>query len=164
MSTPCWWGTHDRHHNWDEARQFLEQFSSIEKASFNISTQPGATSYVAFFPSPFGDDATALLITVVDNIVQIIRIEPETAYFASLSINCFPTMGYLLSPVRQTKSYDDDYLWYTVVLLYQDMQFLAICRFSGPISGNPVKLCLDFGPTIDIWSPAEAWTLHNSAG
>jgi hypothetical protein len=156
---PCWWGLTPGITTWDEARQFLEQFSSIEKASFNISTQPGATPYVVYFPSPFGDHSDGALITVFDNIIQTIRIEPETAQLAFTLDQLLSDYGVPTSVLlRQTTVYDVNYIPYTVVLLYQDNRFLAIFHFSAPRWDNPVKLCLDYGPIIDIWSPAEAWT------
>lgn len=156
---PCWWGITPGLTAWSEARQFLEQFSIIERASSSMSMQPDSTAYVAFFPNPDTDDSNGALLTVADGIVQTIRIDPETSRFGftlDRLLSAYGTPSSVL--VRRATSYSQDYLSFTVVLLYQDEHFLAQFHFSAPKSESPLRPCLAYGPHIDIWSPAEAWT------
>jgi hypothetical protein len=149
---PCWWGITPGETSWDEARHFLESFTSIESAEYNFGEE-NSQSYIDFFVNPGpGERFITAFFNIQGGVVQIIRIGKEATQYSFLLHQLLTGYGKPDAILLGSHAGIYQYQAYSLVLVYYEQRILAEFFLEVDTAIQPLEICITTSPSLLVWS------------
>jgi len=163
---PCFWGIIPGHTSWDEAKDFLETFSS-QSETLNFTKSPGVFSDFYYTQ----DDNTLvnlhLSMIVKNDLIQEISVmdfDAPTYHLAEfLANNGMPDQIWLLT-YKQVSYGGGDVVPFLIYLFYKDAQMIVAYGYGqGTVSSDQIEGCVDGSPSLYMWSLGNPLTFQEAS-
>jgi hypothetical protein len=152
---PCWWGITPGETSWDEARHFLQTFSTKILANRKASSQTDGV-YTLYFPHPkYGESFVHIVVEkgLVDILNPFWKMNTPTFQLDRiLSEYGKPDEVY----IKTVPNAPADHVPFNLILYYTEQRILAKYDYRGDPRDELIQACPEReGPELFTWSSAE---------
>jgi len=162
---PCFWGITPGHTSWNEAKSFLEAFSS-RTDGMNFTKRSG---FLSEFYFPLKDNTPVdlhLRLIIDNNLIQEVSVmdfdAPSYHLAEFLANNGMPDQVWLLT-YSQVSYGGGDVVPFPVYLFYKDAQMIVAYGYGqGIVKGDQITGCIEGSPSLYIWSLDKSLTFQEA--